>query len=249
MSEVTYRFCSIVGLAVVVLVIVGVLGTAILSLPPEASGLQPLVDQSLDESGAKNPVTAVLLNFRGYDTMLELIVMLLAVIGARALTNGETWCQTKPDVEEMDPLLHGFVRLITPLMIVVAGYLLWVGGHEPGGAFQAAAVLAGVGVLLQLSGFPWFRHLSGFAERLLLVSGAAIFLLVGVGTMSAERAFLEYPVDAAKPLILLIETVATVSIATILLTLYNSGVLRFLEVKRQRSDGAGSRQVDVGDQS
>ncbi|SRR6056297_724523 len=232
MGEATFRFCSVVVFATIVVLIVGALGAAILTLPTEASGLKTVVDGSLDRSGAKNPVTAVLLNFRGYDTMLELVVMLLAVIGARALTRGETYTPTGAEADDIDPLLHGFVRLITPVMIVVAGYLLWVGGHAPGGAFQAAAVLAGLGVLLQLSGFPWFRHLYGFAERSLLISGVVAFLAVGIGTMIGPRSFLQYPPALAKTLILLIEAVATVSIAAILLTLYNSGVLRFLEFTR-----------------
>jgi hypothetical protein len=39
----------------------------------------------IGESGVSNPVTAVLLNFRGYDTLLELAVLLAALLGILAL--------------------------------------------------------------------------------------------------------------------------------------------------------------------
>jgi len=130
MSEATYRLCSIVVFTTIVVLIVGVLGTAILTLPAEASGLKTVVEASLDQSGVKNPVTAVLLNFRGYDTMLglglelelELVVMLLAVIGARALTNGETWYRTQADVDDIDPLPHAMV--LTGIVVAVSATAL-----------------------------------------------------------------------------------------------------------------------------
>jgi multisubunit Na+/H+ antiporter MnhB subunit len=56
------------------------LGYTVLSLPDQAQGLQGAVADQLEKSGVTNPVTAVLLNFRGYDTLLEMVVLLFAVI-------------------------------------------------------------------------------------------------------------------------------------------------------------------------
>jgi multisubunit Na+/H+ antiporter MnhB subunit len=229
---------TVAGFAAILTLIVVGLAAAIVVLPVDGSARSPNVAQSMDQSGAKNPVTAVLLNFRAYDTLLELTVMMLAVLGARALTNGRPGGETQDADVPFDPLLNGFVRLITPIMIVVAGYLLWVGGHAPGGAFQAGAILAALGVLLQLAGFRWWRYLPAWIERILLTAGVAVFLAVGVGTMSPERHFLEYPTAWAKWLILLIEVVAAVSIASILVALYRSGSLRStLPTRRQTKRG------------
>ncbi len=60
------------------------LGYAVSTLPP-SPGLEALVAEHLDASGTRNPVTAVLLNFRGYDTLLELGVLLLALLGVWSL--------------------------------------------------------------------------------------------------------------------------------------------------------------------
>jgi multisubunit Na+/H+ antiporter MnhB subunit len=55
-----------------------------------------LVRGALDEAGVGQPVTAVLLNLRGYDTLLELVVMLLAALGVRVLAGGCRWRWSRP---------------------------------------------------------------------------------------------------------------------------------------------------------
>jgi len=61
------------------------LGYTVLSLPDQAHGLQNAVAGQLKNSGVSNPVTAVLLNFRGYDTLLEMVALLLALLGVWSL--------------------------------------------------------------------------------------------------------------------------------------------------------------------
>ena len=61
------------------------LAFTILSLPSVAPGLTQTVNAQLGLSGVSNPVTAVLLNFRGYDTLLEMVVLLLALLGVWAI--------------------------------------------------------------------------------------------------------------------------------------------------------------------
>ena len=136
-----------IGFALVVVSIVAVLGIAVASLPNESAGLAAAVEAKLDQSGVKNPVTAVLLNFRGYDTLLELTVLLLALLGARALSKTVPGEAAQTDAA-ISPVLLSFLRIVAPVMVLVAGYMLWVGGHAPGGAFQAGAVLAALAGLL-----------------------------------------------------------------------------------------------------
>jgi uncharacterized MnhB-related membrane protein len=57
--------------------VAGALSWAVLTLP-RGVGLQPDVVEALPRSGVDNPVTAVLLNFRAWDTLLESIVLLAA---------------------------------------------------------------------------------------------------------------------------------------------------------------------------
>jgi multisubunit Na+/H+ antiporter MnhB subunit len=111
------------------------------------------------------------------------------------------------------------LRWLVPLAAILGGYLLWVGAYAPGGAFQAGAVIAGAGVALKLSGryrFIWQPPIA----RLLLCIGLAVFVLTGALCAGATAHVLEYPVEYAGLVILVIELAATVTIASVLLLLF-----------------------------
>jgi len=190
----------------------------VVTLPTSASGLANQVQAALDYSGVTHPVTAVLLNFRSYDTLLEIGVLVLAVFCVWSLPQSPA---LHPAFYPMaaGPVLSTLVCLIVPLMVMVAGYLLWRGGHDPGGAFQGGAVLGAVWVLLFLAGFRPFLRLHGWPIRAALVLGFGVFLAVAVGVMMTHRHLLEYPRPWAKDLILLIEAMLTLSIGFILAAL------------------------------
>lgn len=188
---------------------------SVLSLPPVSSGLSVEVDANLGTSGVENPVTAVLLNFRGYDTLLEIFVLLLALLGVWSLGG-----LPPQRVAPAGPVLHTLAVVLTPVLILLAAYFLWAGVKGPGGAFQAGATLGAAGVLLQLAGW---RPGPGFARvhwRLILVAGPALFILVALFTIVAGRHLLEYAPEHAGTLILLLESGATLSIGLTLAGLF-----------------------------
>ncbi len=195
------------------------LGYAVLSLATQAPGLSEHVAVNLAHSGVGNPVTAVLLNFRGYDTLLEMGVLLLALTGVWSLGEIPQQHRSQPP----GPVLDMLSRLLFPLLILVTGYLLWVGADAPGGAFQAGAVLAAAGVLLLLAGWRPGTRISGLPLRLTLVTGLGMFVAVGMVLMLAGRRLLEYPPSFAGALILLIEAAATLSIGITLAALFQGG--------------------------
>jgi len=204
--------------ALAMLLVTGGLGYVVLSLPPYAAGLSTEVAANLKISGASNPVTAVLLNFRGYDTLLETVVLLLALLGVWSLNGAGLERKAAPSV-----VLDTLARLLTPILILVAAYLLWVGAHAPGGAFQAGAVLGAAGVLLLLAGWRPRAGLMALPLRLILVAGPAIFVIMAVLTLLIEGQMLEYPPAQAGVLILILETAATVSIGITLAALFLGG--------------------------
>jgi multisubunit Na+/H+ antiporter MnhB subunit len=160
----------------------------------------------------------VLINFRGYDTLLEMGVLLLALLGVWSLGLAPEQ-HTSPTGAVLELLL----RLLVPVLIVVAGYLLWDGGHAPGGAFQAGAVLGAVGVLLILTGWQLGRRYAGLPQRIVLIAGLVMFVVVGVASILAGGRLLEYPLPFSGALILLIEAVATLSIGITLADLFLGG--------------------------
>lgn len=180
--------------------------------------LRDLVTHELHASGAANPVTAVLLNFRAYDTLLEIAVLLVAVLGVLALRLAAA--DTGAGIPApAGAVLGGLIRLVVPLMLLVAGYLLWAGVHQPGGAFQAGAVLAAAGVLLRLSGLLPPLLPPALWIRAGLVAGFIMFLCVAAGTL-LTGSLLEYPPATAGGLMTVIESFLTVSIGLILVSLF-----------------------------
>ena len=201
------------------LVFVGLIA-AVLSLPGAAEGLRVDVRVALPASGVSHPTTAVLLNFRGYDTLLEIAVLLVAVLGvhvSRAELRGPT-AAADDDDDDDGTLLAVLVRLLVPAVVVVGGLLLWRGSHAPGGAFQAGAVVAAGGILWVVSRRA-SPPLSSWAVRAALVLGLSVFLLVAIVPLGLGQALLQYPTDHAGALVLAIEAALTVSVA-VMLTLF-----------------------------
>lgn len=171
--------------------------------------------------GVENPVTGVLLNFRAYDTFLEVAVLVLAAMGVQAVWR-QDWFAAAPLAPP--PLLVALAAAVVPVVVLVAGYLLWIGADRPGGAFQAGAALGGGGVLLLLAGMPVARWFHGLKLHFALILGLATFAIVGVGMIVAGRRFLEYPAGSAKAWILGIEAAAMLSVGAIFVVLL-AGVL------------------------
>lgn len=180
--------------------------------------LQTLVRENLERSGVAHPVTAVLLNFRAYDTLLEIAVLVVAGVAGLALSGSRGLAV--PTQGGSDVLLHALERWFVPFMLLLACWLLWAGSFRPGGAFQAGAVLAATGVLMRLGGIPAGFIAPGLMLRLGLVLGFSVFLLVAVSGALVGQAFLAYPTFLTGTLILFIEAVLTLSIAMVLLGLF-----------------------------
>lgn len=191
------------------------LGYVVWTFPTHAPNLRAAVAANVEASGVSNPVTAVLLNFRGYDTLLEMVVLLLALLGVWSLRRAPVQAEAAPG-----RVLNSLARALPPVLILVAGYLLWVGAHAPGGAFQAGSLLGAAGVLLLLAGWNVPPRLAGWPLRIALTLGAGSFVAVALTTLFLEGRLLEYPRELAGALILLLETAATLSIGVTLAALF-----------------------------
>jgi multisubunit Na+/H+ antiporter MnhB subunit len=192
----------------------GTLGWAAWSLPERGEGLTAAVNTHLTASGVRNPVTAVLLNFRGYDTLLEVGVLLLALLAVWSVSVAAPLKKQ----QTVNPSQRWLANTLIPLSIITSGYLLWIGAYQPGGAFQAGALLAGAAVLAIISDLS-LPVTAGFMLRLLLSIGLLVFIVVGTA-LTGQGYFLQYPQSWAGTLILTIETAATVSIGVTLAALF-----------------------------
>ena len=179
--------------------------------------LAELALANLDRSGVSNPVTSVLLNYRAYDTLLELAVLLAALIGIWSLGPAAA------PFQRARPAFRSMVTGLVPLLILAGGYMLWVGGHAPGGAFQAGALVGAAGVVMRLAGDGSAGLPDELPQRWIVIAGVAVFLLVGLALIPLGGGFLTFPPSLAKWLILFIETAATVAIGATLAAAYVGG--------------------------
>lgn len=198
------------------LIVAALVAHAFLTLP-EPQGLQSRVTANLADAGAENPVTAVLLNFRGWDTLLESIVLLAALLGVWTLARDEAWGGRAGlrHVTRPGGVLAQFGRILPPIGLLVGIYLVWAGSKQPGGAFQGGTVLAAVWIVTIMAGLMQAPRVADRTLRAALVIGPVIFLALAVAGVLAG-AFLVFPPAHAGWLILAVEAVLTLSIAATL---------------------------------
>jgi multisubunit Na+/H+ antiporter MnhB subunit len=194
------------------------LAAVVLLLPDPGASLAPLAAQHLGETGLGNPITAVLIAYRAFDTMLEKVVLILAVIGVWSLAPDRAWggAAGPRSVARPTGALAFLAQLLPPIGIVVAIHIVWVGANEPGGAFQGGAILAAMAMIVVMGRLVEAPPTSARWLRLLLIAGPAVFLVIGLIGFAIPGSFLAYPAGFAKPLILFIEAFMTLSIAATL---------------------------------
>src|SRR5215469_2174086 len=187
-----------IAAALLAATVAAALAAAVLLLPDPAPTLAPAAAANSGATGLDNPVTNVLIAFRAMDTMLEKVVLVLALVGVWSLAADRCWggMPSPPRAAGAGDATAFLAQSLAPLGIVVGIYILWEGADNPGGAFQGGTILA--------------------AMWLVLIAGPAVFLVVGLGGLWLGAAFLAYPVAHAKAVILVIEFVMTLTIAVTL---------------------------------
>ncbi|MEH6719871.1 MAG: hydrogenase subunit MbhD domain-containing protein [Aurantimonas endophytica] len=193
------------------------LAVVVLSFPVPAPTLAPRAAAALPGTGLGNPVTGVLLAFRALDTLLEKVVLILALVGVWSLAPDDRWGGA-PGLRPAtvpEPLVN-LAQALPPFGVLIAVYMFWVGADAPGGTFQAGTILAAMWLLVMLAGLQPVPRTGDQALRLILICGPALFLAIGLSGFVLAGSFLAYPEGLAKPLIVCIEAVLTLSIGATL---------------------------------
>jgi len=173
-------------------------------------GLGPLVEQKIELSGVEHPVSAVLLNFRFFDTWFEMTVILLAIVALQTLRGRTPRGDSLPSGQS-DQVLTWFARLLSPVLILFSVYLLWRGKHAPGGAFQSGVVLGAALSVLALTGYQDFLLRSPVVSRLVVTLGVVGFSGAGLFPLVLGGELAELPSGWAGDTILIVETMAALS--------------------------------------
>jgi len=171
-----------VGLAFLLLVIGGQLA---FGDPPMRVGAE-ILGVAGSQVGAANIVTAVVLGYRGIDTLGELSILFAAATAA-----GLVLGHRRADAPRDPPgglILRAGADLLFPLLLVVGFYVIVHGHLTPGGGFQGGVILAAAFFVAVLADPA--RSLShGLIAWIEGLAGAS-FILIGIWALVEEGTFL-----------------------------------------------------------
>jgi multicomponent Na+:H+ antiporter subunit B len=170
------------GLAVL---LAGVVLSAGFGEAPMPAG-HAVLQQAPDALGTANIVTAVVLAYRGFDTLGELTILFTAALAAGLVLGHRHGPRSRT---RAGFILRTAADLLFPFLILLGAYIVLHGHLTPGGGFQGGAIFAAAFFIPLLSrpAQP-FRH--GLAA---LVEGLAGVAFIGIGLIALHggRAFLE----------------------------------------------------------
>ena len=159
--------------------------------------------QSKPGAGGTNAVNTIIVDFRGYDTFGEIIVLGIAALLIFALVEALlspgpandrllSWQPDQPRAGDRHPMmLVVATRLMLPLAMMVGVYLYLRGHNLPGGGFVAGLVFA-IALVMQYmaSGFGWTAARLRVDYHALIAWGVLIAALTGVGAWAMGLPFL-----------------------------------------------------------
>ena len=160
---------------------------------PSISGYH--VDNSYAGGGGNNVVNVILVDFRGFDTMGEIVVLGIAALvifalvevilhgpASRRLMN---WVPDMPQAYDRHPLMMVVAtRVALPIALTVGVFIFLRGHNQPGGGFIAGLVVA-IALLMQYmaSGFAWSQERQRYDYHAVISSGVMIAVLTGTASL------------------------------------------------------------------
>ncbi len=141
--------------------------------------------------GAANIVTAIIVTYRGLDTLGEVTVLFLtaAIVGLVLAQGKRSEDLPQRELPPAGELLLTGTRLLLPLILLFGAYVFLHGHLTPGGGFQGGAIVASATLLLLLS-----NPLQRFSHRLIAViesTAGVAFVMIGVLGMLWAGGFLD----------------------------------------------------------
>jgi multicomponent K+:H+ antiporter subunit A len=171
---------------------VAVLSWAVLTRDQESIAWY-FLENSLPRGGGANVVNVLLVDFRGFDTFGEIIVLGMAAMGAWMLMGG-----LRPDEPLVTPkpaatgiMFAAAARMLLPFALLVSVYMFLRGHNLPGGGFLAG-LIAALAVVMRYMGEGLRPMLArGRIDSAILIGGGVLLAgLTGLASVVAGAPFL-----------------------------------------------------------
>ena len=171
---------------------------------PAATHVSPrYIEKAVEEAGAPNMVTAVLADYRAYDTLGEVVVILTAGLACLLVLGG--FSRSGSDDDHADDgkvqmaysfgsdVLDVTSRLLIPFIVLFAAYVVFHGHTSPGGGFQGGAIFAAAFILVRLVRGPLGGLQPGSGATLAIACvGVAVYFATGLVSLFYGKNFLDY---------------------------------------------------------
>ena len=148
-------------------------------------------EHTAQDIGAANIVTAIIVTYRGLDTIGEVTVLFLtaAIVGMLLSRGNHKGKSLQRELPQSGELLTTGSYLLVPLILLLGAYVFINGHLTPGGGFQGGAIIASA-ILLMLLTDP-LRHFSHQLITIIESVSGLLFVSIGVLGMFYAGGFLD----------------------------------------------------------
>ena len=190
------RFYRIMAV-VFCIILAGVLLFTVSYLPPTGNEQNPdnnevaarYIESGMQETGAVNVVTGMILTYRAFDTFGETNVLFIATCCVMIMLMVEDAELKKQELKndrryepKNDAILQGVATVLVPIIFIFGIYIVLNGHLSPGGGFSGGAAM-GAGLILYVSAFGFKKTQRFFNEevyKVAKVSALCMYGLVGI---------------------------------------------------------------------
>lgn len=144
------------------------------------------INNTINDIGAPNVVTAVTLLYRGFDTLGEIVVLFTAALGISILFFVNE--KKRKIANSANFIVKTGSRIIFPFILITGTYIFMHGHLTPGGGFQGGALIGTGFLLLYLSYFETGIN----RKRFMLVEGLGgiVYVIIGLAGLFMKGSFL-----------------------------------------------------------
>lgn len=149
---------------------------------------QYLTEKNVETVGSANIVTAIVVGYRGFDTLGEVTVLFISALGVAFIFGGTK--QKRLDLKfKPNFMLRVGSNVLLGIILVTSFYIIFHGHLTPGGGFPGGAIIASSVLLLYLADDKFRSNVKGFK----LIEGitGSIFVVIALLGLILATAFLE----------------------------------------------------------